>query len=253
MKGNVDGLRGQMANVQSTAAAEQYLQAKTMARAAGGSGRHRGDGPGERQDQARMLSAVDSLFAPGGSQRARRGFRNPSQALVMLVLVLPWPPASALCRHRARSHHLGWRPCCLNRAARRAGARSIRRLPRRSSGWWRPRRSGRLPPSGPPRSWRREPGSGRRLAEGRGVCGRNLQRVRPPARLPRRSRLEQLLERAEVRIARAGSRIGPVPAMSGHDAGQRSRGRTDARRNGGGALAERGDYPAADRPCGARR
>jgi DNA repair exonuclease SbcCD ATPase subunit len=31
MKGNVDGLRGQLANVQSTAAAEQYLQAKTMA------------------------------------------------------------------------------------------------------------------------------------------------------------------------------------------------------------------------------
>ncbi|HOC44164.1 MAG TPA: hypothetical protein PKJ99_14200 [Thermoanaerobaculales bacterium] len=31
LKGNVDGLRGQLANVQSTAAAEQYLQAKTLA------------------------------------------------------------------------------------------------------------------------------------------------------------------------------------------------------------------------------
>jgi hypothetical protein len=66
MKGNVDGLRGQLANVQSTAAAEQYLQAKTMAEQLAAQVATVGTDLESARTKLRMLSSVDH-FCAGGS------------------------------------------------------------------------------------------------------------------------------------------------------------------------------------------
>jgi len=183
-----------------------------------------------------MLSAVDSPFAPAAAN-CRRRFRNPSQAVVLLALL-----AVGFGCARPGPDPITWdgARAALNRARaelRPVDPQAAEEIERLVADAERATATERAAPV-----WRREPGSGAaawlRAVES---ARRNLKEVRA-LRAAQAQRLEQLLERAEVRIAAAGSRIG-LSGMSGHDAGQVAAGRTHvetARR-----LAEHGDYPAA--------
>lgn len=182
-----------------------------------------------------MLSSVDHSFAPAAAI-CRRRFRTASQVLVMLAVAIgagcaaPGPDPITWDGARAA---LG-RAVGELRPVDPQAAEEIERLVASAE------RATAAERAAPP--WRREPGSGAAAwLKATEAARRNLKEVRA-LRAIQAARLEQLLERAEVRIAAASRRIGRS-GMSGRDAGQVAAGRTHvatARR-----LAAQGDYSAA--------